>query len=553
MGVDQRTSAPIQEEIDELRRKIALLEGDQKAYYESSESVIGQNKETIARMRTENKQLRTQLAKKIAGDEVVISTAFEAIGKRQPPNFRGMSGQSALSKFDQQLCEKIKRFNALQHQTRQREKDLGDMETQLQQMIDDAESVKAKDIGDSADAQQLRMLENQLDKTMIKYNEASHIRKTYEEIVEKMLEERLDFDNRIAALEREIKGRLKTVKELQGMYNDAQLAKDHTKEELGQQEMVMQDARKGREKDLNECKRQADEKKDYADRVERRLQHNSLQVDEPHFGAFTEAGTLKSTEDEEHITSFQEAMAKIKEATGVSDIQEVVRRFMSQGETRKHLDQLKSDNEQLLVRLREEKEKLQAQFEDMKYSGEANLSSGQKMLEDFEVHLKGARDKLESTKADTDRSTKVLLSVKAGVDHLAEKLQSLKAPKSLAPKVPLDPGSDEFVLEMLATCEQKLVKLVQELEGRNLDEVMKEMEDLEFRSSVEKHLPLFNVRVKLPEVTEREEVEEESESGSDDDVLTRASLKQHAQGMIDARTKKRKGPPAGKKKKGKKD
>ena len=85
-------------------------------------------------------------------------------------------------------------------------------------------------------------------------------------------------------------------------------------------------------------------------------------------------GTLKSSEDDEHITTYQEAMAKIKEATGVSDIQEVVRRFMSQGETRKHLDQLKSDNEQLLVKLREEKEKLQAQFEDMKYSGEAKLS-----------------------------------------------------------------------------------------------------------------------------------------------------------------------------------
>ena len=33
----------------------------------------------------------------------------------------------------------------------------------------------------------------------------------------------------------------------------------------------MQEARKARERELNECKRQADEKKDYADRVERRV------------------------------------------------------------------------------------------------------------------------------------------------------------------------------------------------------------------------------------------------------------------------------------------
>jgi hypothetical protein len=44
-----------------------------------------------------------------------------------------------------------------------------------------------------------------------------------------MLEERLNFDNMIAMLEREIKHRLQTVSELQGMSNDAQLARDQTK------------------------------------------------------------------------------------------------------------------------------------------------------------------------------------------------------------------------------------------------------------------------------------------------------------------------------------
>lgn len=48
-------------------------------------------------------------------------------------------------------------------------------------------------------------------------------------------------------------------------------------------------------------------------------------------------------------------MNKIKDATGVSDIKEVVQRFLAQGDTQKHLLQLKSDNEKMLVRLKEEK------------------------------------------------------------------------------------------------------------------------------------------------------------------------------------------------------
>ena len=54
--------------------------------------------------------------------------------------------------------------------------------------------------------------------------------------------------------------------------------------------------------------------------------------------------------------------------------QEVVQRFLSQGDTQKHLQSLKVTNEKTLVRLKEEKEKLQREFEEMKYSGEAKMS-----------------------------------------------------------------------------------------------------------------------------------------------------------------------------------
>jgi len=38
------------------------------------------------------------------------------------------------------------------------------------------------------------------------------------------------------------------------------------------------------------------------------------------------------------------------------------------------LEQLKTNNEKMLVRLKEEKEKLRIEYEEMKYSGEAKLS-----------------------------------------------------------------------------------------------------------------------------------------------------------------------------------
>ena len=106
-------------------------------------------------------------------------------------------------------------------------------------------------------------------------------------------------------------------------------------------------------------------------------------------------------------------------------------RFLNQGDTKKHLEHLREENTQWLDRLKEDKEKLQAHFEDMKYSGEAKMSksvllfisvlmvdcecsrsdtnnllclfvclcvcvcvcSGQRMLEEFQEHLEEAKNK----------------------------------------------------------------------------------------------------------------------------------------------------------------
>ena len=67
----------------------------------------------------------------------------------------------------------------------------------------------------------------------------------------------------------------------------------------------------------------------------------------------------------------------------------------------------------------------------------------------------------------------------------------------LKPK--LDQGSEEYVLEQLSVAEQKLVNLSEELASRDLDTIHKEMEDEEFRHTVEGGVA-GNIRVELPKV-----------------------------------------------------
>ena len=48
---------------------------------------------------------------------------------------------------------------------------------------------------DNPQMRTIRMLENRLDKAMIKYNEAMSIKKTYELIVKRLKDERVGYDN----------------------------------------------------------------------------------------------------------------------------------------------------------------------------------------------------------------------------------------------------------------------------------------------------------------------------------------------------------------------
>ncbi|XP_073244090.1 outer dynein arm-docking complex subunit 3-like [Porites lutea] len=527
----------ITEEIEELRKKMALLDGDRKAYFESSQWTMKKNKETIAKLREKNKQLRADLAKKKAGDEKVIDEAFKERDPQRHCAMRGMSGKAAIIKLDQQVCEAVKRLNALRHQKNSHEKKLQALQTEYNQLVTEAEEVSNTDAGESAEAQKLRSLENSLDKMTLKCNEAKKIKTIYEGLLEQLKEERRTWPNQLNNLERAICAQREELGELNAMNHDAQIAREAAKAELTKLEQSVYERKKERERELSQYKKQAEEKKDHAEKVEKRLQRSSLQQEDL---SVEQKAVLSGEEQERKITTYEEAMNKIKDTTGVSDIKEVVQRFLSQGETQKHLEQLKTNNEKMLARLKEEKDKLRMEYEEMKYSGEAKLSSGQRMLEEFQQRLAQEEKRNAEAKDRQERANKILVNVKAGIEHLADKLQHLKAPKGHVPQAQLSPTSDEYILDLLGTSEQKLLKLMDELGGKDINDVMKEMEDAEFRTTMEGKLPQHNTRIKLPMTSDRLAVyDDDEESGEDEDVLSRNAIKRYSQQIVDSKTKKK--------------
>jgi len=132
--------------------------------------------------------------------------------------------------------------------------------------------------------------------------------------------------------------------------------------------------------------------------------------------------------------------------------------------------------------------------------------------------------------------------VKSGVEHLAEKLKNLKAPSSQVQKAKISPSSDEYVLDQLSICEEKLLKLMEELDatGKDVHDIQKQMEDEEFHNTVEHKLPTYNTRVKLPSY-QKDMYDDDEDSGEDEDIPTRNAIKKQSQQIIDSKTRRRPG------------
>ncbi|XP_048773506.1 outer dynein arm-docking complex subunit 3-like [Ostrea edulis] len=528
---------PVNEQIDELKSKIALLEGDRKAYYETSQFAMKKNRETILKLRKENKEVRKKLSDSLSQDQHVINKAFQDRPVERA-SMKNKSGRQAITVMDHKVCDTMKRLNSMKHQSAQKQKRLEKLQTEYQQMVDDSSEAVATDKGESKDAQSMRYLENSYDKTKLKIDEATHLKRIYEDIKRKLEVEAGNFPSVLDCMEAEIRNTKAELKELRAMHDDAHISKEAAQQELAKHEKVVYTERKQREVELQKMKKEAEEKKMQHERIERRIaQRGSIQQDEL---SPQEKQALQGEEQQQKITTYEEAFKRIKEATGVSDTMEVVRRFEGQEDTTKHLEALQKENEKQITRLKEEKEKLQTDFEEMKYTGDSKLSSGERMLEEFQNHLQKEDDRRSNAEDNLNRNSNIMVSVKAGVEHLADKLHHLKASKGHVPTAQIAPTSDEYVLDQLSTCEEKLLKLLEELDGKDLQDTMKQMEEEEFHASIEGKLPQYNTRINLP-TKERDMVYDDDEDSGDDDtdVPNRNAIKKQSQFIVDSKTKRR--------------
>jgi hypothetical protein len=526
-----KTSMSPEEQLEDLKRRFQLLEGERKANYETGRLNIQQNKEIITQMKEENKSLRNQIS-----------------------NLRNEKPQSTEKQLEQTVS---------QVQKKQREFDLVKAENAKKRLHLDQLGIKLGELSSgskmhaseaSPEMRQIRVLENRLDKAMIKYNEAQSIRKTYEAIVKRLKEERIGFDNQLAAIERTLKAKERDYEELLLLSHDAYHAKEMAQAELHRFEQGVMEERNQRDKEVQEKKALVEQRVQMNKRLENHQKMLKQQQDADKQGerqlkemsatSDLTAGISSdyANEERQKLMDYEEAFHAIKEATGVSDVNEVIQKFLTQKDTQKNLTTLTEENQATIDKYTEERRKIRLQVEELKFTS-GGQGGRRQAIDHYENQLSNVTEKFDRNRGKFERQAKMLIEVKAGIDHLNEKLLPIKLDGEATIEM-----TDETVEEVLRQCELKISKLLSLTHHLDDPNDRKRIMDEE---RYEEKLMLRNqseARIKLTDNNDDPEDDDGSEfEEQDEDVLHRNRVKYISEQILEkqqTKNRKKKGKKA---------
>ena len=437
-----------EEEIDELQKRLSLLENERKTLFEESNYTLRQNKETVIQLQKEHKELRNQIK------SFSKQTDMESI-KPKPEETEEMI----------KLRRKLDQARSL---VLARTQQITTMQDKIKEMSSDQKGTVSNE--DAPVNRQIRILENRLDKAMIKYNEAQSIKKTYEQIVKQLKQERVAYDNQLAAIERSLRGKEHDFEELLLLSHDANHAKETAEAELCRFEAQITVERMTREKNVEEKKDEVNKRLEVTKRLELADKRKGKEDLEPSgFLARITSGIAnnafldqKNKEEKQKIKDYEEAFRRIKEATGVKDVNEIIQKFSTQEETLENLENLRKEHQFKLETLNEQKAKLKKKVEGFKYNPKGEIET-RKQLEELEEKLAKVMKKYEKSKGKYQKIVEIIQDAKSGIEHIAEMIESVKLEGQA--NIPV---SDENLIEALIQNRQKMEKIYIQVKGSDI-------------------------------------------------------------------------------------
>lgn len=516
--------------MDDAQARLSMAAGGRKAQYDMLSRDMAKNRDDVRKTKEENKSIQQKLRNLKMGQSGTGKDPIEDVLKKTQKN--------------------VQRLNQTLNKTKCANKGKQMRVEELQAQINQIELQAPGQADEEAMTKTIRPLENRLEKSMIKYNEAQNIRRTYEQIVKRLKEERTGFDSHLKSLEETMKGKDKDHEDLEILARDAVSSRDASRQELETIRIEYDDFVRWTEDQLNEQRAKVKAREEMEAKMQAREQARfDAEMDAKGELSKTGEDKLKASyvasemakgavrveghREDDKVTTYEQAFRKIKEATGVSDVNEIIQKFLTQEDTQNRLNELAKESTVRIEQLTEEKKRVQKKVGDAKMKASSSAGN-RRIVDEFEQLLSEAKVKSERVKTKYERLTKVMINVKAGVDHLGEKIHQV-----LEGEVSPRTTTQTSLIDTLKQCQSRLMHMMACNKDKN-DKLGPDQNLLAFFAApAEGLLELADQNIRIPLQQEEESrASDEDEEGYDDDVLDRRTLKRSSQLLVDKQTRK---------------
>ena len=390
------------------------MEQNRKAYTEESQNIIRRQQKSVDKLRKENESLKSELAMETRHASVKVSTAHAS--KLSSLQEQGNLYTSKIAIQEKNIAEINKQVKLLQEKILIQRKKMGGVNAARENQL--------------MVQKQIRILENRLDKALVKFNEALAHNKNLREEIDNLRRERVVFDNIYRKLEKELHEKKKQMANIIEISNQAYEARDQAQMEIAAIQQA--DAKETQEYDeqMVSLGKQLEEDKRRKDMMLRDQARELEEAEEEMRNKSKRGGKWGNAMQEkaqaqaslEKVQSFEEAFNKIKAATGITDIDELVNTFIANEDQNFSLFNYVNEQNNEIEKLEEQMQNLHE--EERKYAQESgeDVNQHKKLLNELAQRLKSTEVSAERFEMKYQDALKTINSLKIGIQSIFNKI-----------------------------------------------------------------------------------------------------------------------------------
>jgi hypothetical protein len=553
---------PRQAELMQLQREYRHMELNRRAYAEESQAALRKQQATIDKLRKDNDAIKADIA-------MIMRSSNRPMTSVQQENIQKLHDLG--DKYANAIDFERKNISVMEEQ-------VAILKQKVLHQRRAMGGVNASKDNHFMIQKQIRILENRLEKALVKFNEAIAHNKTLRNQIDDLRRERVVFESIYRKMERELHERKQKMAEIIELSNSSYEQRDTYQMEVA----AIEQANRKEQEDFEEQMLELG-----------RMLENELRLPAPGGRSGTSGGfggsRSASTSDLhgkggdswgatgvgagggggggndafERVQNFEEAFNKIKTATGISDIEELVRTFIKNEDHNFSLFNYVNEQNNEIEKYEEQIQALREEERRFAQESGDDVHQHKQILKELESKLASTESMAEKYEVRCQDLQRVVESLKRGLQSIFEKLDVAAAEGDEDDAgASLDAAvSESNMVTFLGVIEQKSNRLLQAYaEVRqalltapqpNKSEALSPSRSLSSVLGAGPKVPMGKdtVNVNPPKLDEYQSDDEEEEDDDDARPLTRDELKARTLNKLQRRGQGTTKTAAGKKKK----